>query len=79
MQERPVVQNRSARGWWMEGVGAMYFWPFCENARTAFVKCEVQGTAVRRGVELAAVAPERQYQARLQCTMHNAHSFKFTT
>ena len=54
----------------MEGVGAMYFWPFCENARTAFVKCEVQGTVVRRGVELAAVAPERQDQARLQCTMH---------
>ena len=50
MQERPVVQNRSARGWCVEGVGAMYFWPFCENARTAFVKCEVQGTVVRRGV-----------------------------
>ena len=34
----------------MEGIGAIYFWPFCENARTAFVKCEVQGTVVRRGV-----------------------------
>ena len=54
----------------MEGVGAIYFWPFCENARTAF--CEMRSAREcweeRGGAGCRmTVAPERgQYQARLQ-------------
>ena len=77
MQERPVVQNRSARGWCVEGVRAIYI-----NGRSvkmqerALVKWSVQGTVERRGKELAADSSCTWERA---ISSKDAASFKITT